>query len=278
MKKNGLKEKYEKLVRENKAIFAMNIYNIETARGVLDAAKKTNSDVILQVSPATVDYMGGADVVAKTVGALIESYGVNAWLHLDHAKSLVDIRLALSAGFDSVMYDGSELPFEDNVKFTSEAVAMASWTNTPVEAELGYVAKLGQKQNIGKAGFTSPEQALEFVKRTGIDALAVAIGTAHGFYKETPELDFERLTKLRQTLPKTALVLHGSSGLSDKDIQEAAERGINKINIATELKDAFMKTLKKVLAVNENIDLRKIFPVAVSSVKELAQSKFELLK
>ncbi len=272
----NLKEKYRYLIKENRAVWAMNFYNLETLKAILFAAVEKESDVIVQVSPSTIDYYGDIKLIVESVKILREKIPLNIWLHLDHAKKLETVENAIKSGFDSVMFDGSELPYEENLELTKEAVAMASWKDIPVEAELGYVAKLGQKQTAGEAGFTRPEQAKEFVWETGVDSLAVAIGTAHGFYKEKPNLDFERLKKIREAIPSTALVLHGSSGLSEEDIVKSIVNGINKINVATELKNEFMHSLKNVLLNTDEIDIRKVFPQAIESVKKLAIRKFEI--
>ncbi len=271
-----LKEKYKTLVKRNQSLFAMNFYNLETLQGLLKAASGKNTAIILQVSPSSLDYMG-INVIAPLVKSAAGEFGVEAWLHLDHAKDLGTVERALQNGFDSIMIDGSELPFEKNINLTKEAVAMASWKNIPVEAELGYVAKLGQSQQPGK-GFTNPEEAKRFVAETGVDALAIAIGTAHGFYKEKPKLDFELLKKIRTILPNIVLVLHGSSGLPDNDLIKVMELGINKINVATEFKNAFMNSLKVNICNSDEIDLRKVFPKAIDKVYKIAKHKLDLIK
>ncbi len=272
----SLKEIYKTLAMKNETLFAMNFYNLETLQGLLKAAAAKKRSIILQVSPSSLDYMG-AKVIAPLVKASAEEFDVNVWLHLDHAKKLETVKTALGNGFDSIMIDGSELDIEENIHLTKEAVALASWKDVPVEAELGYVAKLGQTQEPGK-GFTNPDEAKRFVSETGVDALAIAIGTAHGFYKETPKLDFELLRKIRKIIPNTVLVLHGSSGLPDNDLIEAMNSGINKINVATEFKDAFMTSLKRGICNTDEIDIRKIFPVAIEEVYGVAKQKLDLLE
>ena len=272
----SLKKIYKTLAMKNETLFAMNFYNLETLQGLLKAAAAKKRSIILQVSPSSLDYMG-AKVIAPLVKASAEEFDVNVWLHLDHAKKLETVETALGNGFDSIMIDGSELDIEENIHLTKEAVALASWKDVPVEAELGYVAKLGQTQEPGK-GFTNPDEAKRFVSETGVDALAIAIGTAHGFYKETPKLDFELLRKIRKIIPNTVLVLHGSSGLPDNDLIEAINSGINKINVATEFKDAFMTSLKRGICNTDEIDIRKIFPVAIEEVYGVAKQKLDLLE
>jgi fructose-bisphosphate aldolase class II/tagatose 1,6-diphosphate aldolase GatY/KbaY len=179
----------------------------------------------------------------------------------------------LDAGFDSVMIDASEKPFEENVRITKEAVKIAEHYNANVEAELGYIAKLNQSQTIEP---TSADDAKRFVEATGIDALAVAIGNAHGFYKEIPRLRLDRLTEIRAAT-SCALVLHGSSGIPDEQLREAIRCGVSKINLATETKNTFMKKLQSLLADTDEIDLRKIFPKAIDEVKELILKKLNVV-
>ncbi|MBR2961580.1 MAG: class II fructose-bisphosphate aldolase, partial [Alistipes sp.] len=181
----------------------------------------------------------------------------------------------LDAGFDSVMIDASERPFEENVATTRKVVELArQYGDINVEAELGYVAKLGQEQG---GGFTTAEDAKRFVEQTGVDALAIAIGSAHGFYKETPKLDIERLMEIRKATD-VALVLHGSSGIPHPIVRRAIEEGIAKVNLATEIKDTFMRNLKEVLTTTNEIDLRKVFPQATAAVVELLVEKFRMVR
>ncbi len=272
----NLKEKYHRLIENRSAIIAMNFYNYETLKSLLDAAAETDLPVILQASMGTVNYLGVQTTAALAKTALKE-HGVEGWLHLDHGNSFDIIHRCLDAGFDSVMIDGSELPFNENVELTASVVELAKSYNVPVEGELGYIAKLGQEQNT-KNNHTTVEEAKQFVELTNVNALAIAVGTAHGFYKETPELNFKRISEIREALPDTVLVLHGSSGLAQSDLQQAIDSGINKINIATELKNAFMSALRAALKSTENIDLREVFPVAIKETGELAKSKLNLLK
>ncbi|MCB0729529.1 MAG: class II fructose-bisphosphate aldolase [Ignavibacteriae bacterium] len=272
----NLKEKYIELRKNNSAIIAANFYNLETLKGLLIAANEQNSSVILQLSKSSIDYMGLKTSVAMAKAAL-EEYNVQGWLHLDHGNSYELVRNCLDAGFDSVMIDGSELSFDENVVLTCRVVEAAKKYNVPVEAELGFIAKLGQDHDKGDK-FTKTEEARLFVEQTKVDALAIAIGTAHGFYKETPKLDFGRLKEIKSVLPNTALVLHGSSGIPHEDIERAIALGISKINVATEFKDIFMKSLKEILNSTDNIDIRQTFPGAIRKVTELAKTKLNLTK
>jgi tagatose 1,6-diphosphate aldolase GatY/KbaY len=173
-----------------------------------------------------------------------------------------------------VMIDASELPLEKNVEISRRVVKLAANYGANVEAELGYVPKLGQSTD--KTGYTEPLDADHFVKSTGVNALAVAIGTAHGNYKQKPELDFERLQRIK-LITDACLVLHGCSGVPDDQLIKAIELGICKVNIATEIKNIFMHNIKKLMNQTDEIDLRKVFPPAIELIKELVIKKLHLV-
>ncbi|AWO00868.1 ketose-bisphosphate aldolase [Chitinophaga alhagiae] len=254
-------------------LLATNFYNYETLCGVLQAAAQMKQAIILQLTESSINYMG-LQVAVNMGRSALEQYGVEGWLHLDHGGSVELVARALDAGFDSVMIDASEKSLEENIAITAQVVAMARPYNVNVEAELGYVAKLGQAAD--KVAFTDPEEARFFVERTGVHALAVAIGSAHGFYKEEPALDLERLSEIHAATD-AALVLHGGSGIPGNILQEAMRRGICKLNLATEIKNIFMSTLKKDMQNNAGIDLRETFPPAITAVRDLVKSKLQLL-
>lgn len=268
-----LKDKLSALGRSGKAVLATNFYNFETLSGVLQAAAAKNKPVILQLSESSIQYLG-LDIAVAMARAALTQYRVEGWLHLDHGSSVDMVHKCLDAGFDSVMIDASERSFEENVEITSTVVKIAKGYQANVEAELGYVAKLGQEQVINQ--YTQPGQAARFVEETGVNALAVAIGSAHGFYKKTPDLQLALLARIHDATP-AALVLHGSSGIPDDQLRKAIQSGIAKVNLATETKNIFMKTLKSVLTHNEEIDLRKIFPQATGSVKALIMEKLKVV-
>lgn len=269
-----LKQKLQEFTSQQRGLLATNFYNVETLHGVLRAAAELQEPLILQLTQSSIDYMGLETAVALGRTGLKE-FGVEGWIHLDHGSSVELAQACLDAGFDSVMIDGSELPFEENVKITQEVVKRAKSYNAHVEAELGYVAKLGQSHE--QQGFTQPQEARRFVEETGVDALAVAVGTAHGFYKEEPKLQLDLLSEIAAVTPGT-LVLHGGSGVPASQLQEAINRGICKVNLATEIKNIFMGTLQKLLRDNEEIDLRKVFPQATSEITELVKGKLEIIK
>lgn len=182
-----LKDKLKSFTEQKRGLLATNYYNMETLHGVLKAAADLDQPIILQLTASSIDYMG-IETAVKLGRAGLKQYGVEGWIHLDHGGSIELVQLCLDEGFDSVMIDASELSFADNVKMTSKVVKIAERYNAHVEAELGFVAKLGQN-HVGN-GFTQPNEAQIFVEETGIDALAVAIGTAHGFYKKRTKFRF----------------------------------------------------------------------------------------
>jgi fructose-bisphosphate aldolase class II/tagatose 1,6-diphosphate aldolase GatY/KbaY len=268
-----LQAKLKQLKAQKKAILAANFYNFETLSGILLAASNLNRPVILQLSESSIRYMS-LPIATAMAKAAIKKYGVEAWLHLDHGSSVEMVKSCLEAGFDSVMIDASEKPIEENIIITRKVVEIAAHYGACVEAELGFVAKLGQEQD--KHQFTQPEDAVRFVKNTRINALAVAIGSAHGFYVQSPKLDLELLARISSSVP-TPLVLHGSSGIPDLMLQEAITNGICKINLATETKNTFMLALKERLRFNSEIDLRIVFPDATQAVVDLIEKKLEII-
>ena len=266
-----IKELLLKCQHEKTAVLATNFYNFETLTAVMKAAQIAEAPVMLQLTRSSIDYMG-IDVAVKMARQAITDYGLQGYIHLDHGGSVELVQRCLDAGFDSVMIDASEKPFEENVETTCKVVEMAKAYGVPVEAELGYVAKLGQEQG---GGFTTPEDAKRFVDATGVDSLAVAIGSAHGFYKQPPHLDIPRLAAIHAATP-VCLVLHGSSGIPHPMVQEAIANGIVKVNLATEIKDTFMRALKNILLTTDEIDLRKVFPKAVTPTVDLLVEKYRM--
>jgi ketose-bisphosphate aldolase len=268
-----LQDKLSECSKKGTAILATNFYNFETLSGVLIAAKQKEKPLILQLSESSVQYLG-LKIATNMARSALKSFEVEGWLHLDHGSSVEMAHRCLDAGFDSVMIDASEKPFDENVKITSQVVKIASTYKANVEAELGYVAKLGQVQQVSQ--YTQPAEAKSFVEATGVHALAIAIGSAHGFYKETPKLQLDLLSSIHAAT-SAALVLHGSSGIPDDQLREAIHRGITKVNLATETKNIFMKTLQKILRNNEEIDLRKVFPQATDAVVNLIEGKLDVV-
>ncbi len=268
-----LQDKLKQVQREKKALLAANFYNLETCKGILLAARELKLPVILQLTKSSIDYMGlrTATEIARTLSEELE---VESWVHLDHCDDIELLKKCLDAGFDSVMIDASDRALDENTRITARVVQLARSYGANVEAELGSVPKLGRELEADK--FTDPVEAGSFVEETGVDALAVAIGSKHGFYKGEPKLDLKRLAAINAAT-KVALVLHGGSGIPDESLDRAIELGIVKVNIATETKDIFTRTLKNVLQEREEIDLRKTFPEAINSVKNLIMQKLKVV-
>ena len=268
-----LQDKLFQLKTERKAILAANFYNFETLSGILQAASRLKMPVILQLSESSIRYMG-LTVAAAMARAAIREYNAEAWLHLDHGSSVEIVHSCLEEGFDSVMIDASEKSLDENIRITRQVIKLAADYKANVEAELGFVAKLGQELN--KQGFTQPDDAARFVDSTGVHSLAIAIGSAHGFYKQEPKLDIGLLARISEivTVP---LVLHGCSGIPDAMLQDAIRHGICKINLATETKNTFMMALKERLKNNSEIDLRIVFPDATKAVADLILKKLKII-
>lgn len=268
-----LQDKLRQTRAERRALLAANFYNLETCRGILTAARELRQPVILQMTRGSIDYMGLGTSTAMARALSVE-LKVESWLHLDHCDDPGLVKKCLEAGFDSVMIDASDKTLGENVSITRGVVRMAAEYGANVEAELGYVPKPGH--DLDGDRFTNPAEAKYFVEETGVDALAVAVGSKHGFYKGEPHLDLERLRMIADATP-AYLVLHGGSGIPDASLRAAIRNGIVKVNVATETKDAFTRTLKKVLSNDEEIDLRKTFPEAIEAVKALITRKLETI-
>ena len=227
------------------AVGAFNAENMEMVKAIIQAAEELKAPVMIQTTPSTIKY-GTLDTYCAIVAADAAQASVPVCLHLDHGSSFDLAMKALKAGYTSVMIDGSKLDFEGNVEVSKKVADVAASMGIPCEAELG---KVGGKEDDLEAVAdtnTDPQQAKEFVERTGITSLAVAIGTAHGFYVGTPVLDKERLSEIRKVVD-IPLVLHGASGLTDEDVSDCVKRGICKVNFATELRAAYSKAVKELL-------------------------------
>ena len=234
------------------AIGAFNVENMEMVHAVVEAAEKMKSPVIIQTTPSTIKY-GGLEYYYANVSAAAEKSVVPIALHLDHGNSFELAVRAFRVGYTSIMIDGSHESFEVNIRLTKSVVDVCHSSDISVEAELG---KVGGKEDDLEAGdenpYTDPQQACEFVQRTNVDSLAVAIGTAHGIYKGIPKLDVNRLSEIRSVVD-VPLVLHGTSGVPDDTVKECIERGICKVNYATDLRVAYSKGVKKVIGENPEI-------------------------
>lgn len=292
------KEMFKKAYEGHYAIGAFNINNMEIIQAVVNAAKAQKSPVILQVSSGALKYAGPKYLKAMVDAAIAET-GVDIALHLDHGPDMACVKLAIETGFTSVMYDGSAHPYEENVKLTKEVVEYAHARGVVVEAELGKLA--GVEDDVKVAGheatYTDPDQALDFVQKTGIDSLAVAIGTSHGAYKFSgePKLDFERLQKIQDKLPGFPIVLHGASavdpayvkmcndfggniagarGIPVDMLRKAASMAVCKINMDTDIRLAMTGTVRKVFAENpKEFDPRKYLGAARTNIQAMVEAK-----
>lgn len=255
------------------AVGAFNVENMEMVMAVIEAAEELQSPVIMQTTPSTVKY-AGLDYYLANVKAAAERAKVPVAIHLDHGSSYGLAMQALRTGYTSIMIDGSHESFEDNIAVTKSVVDACAPSAIPVEAELGKVGGKEDDLDGGDGdGYTDPEQAREFVERTGASSLAVAIGTAHGLYKGEPKLDQERLWEIRQVV-SVPLVLHGASGVPDEAVRESIRRGIFKVNYATELRIAYSDGVKAVLKNNpDTIDPKKYGAAGKEHVKAFVMEK-----
>ena len=292
------KEMFAKALVSDYAIGAFNVNNMEIVQGIVDAAKIEKAPLILQVSAGARKYARPAYLV-KLVEAAIEDTGLDICLHLDHGEDFDICKKCVDDGFTSVMVDGSKHPFEENIALTKQVVEYAHAHGVVVEAELGKLA--GVEDNISvderSAKFTDPAEAQEFVERTGVDSLAIAIGTSHGAYKfkGDPYLDFERLKEIHALIPETPLVLHGAStvlrefvdrcneyggqipgaqGVPEEMIREATKYGICKVNIDTDLRLAMTAEIRRFMVENPSeFDPRKYLGPARDAIQRMVQHK-----
>jgi tagatose 1,6-diphosphate aldolase GatY/KbaY len=254
------------------AVAAFNIENLEMAQAVIDAAVKLQAPVILQTTSSTLRYAPPA-VYAGMVRAIAELAPVPVALHLDHGDSFALAMRAICGGYTSLMIDGSHQPLEENIRLTKLVVAAAHSNNLPVEAELGRLTGKEDALFSSESDLTDPAEAAEFVRATGVDSLAVAIGTAHGVYKTKPVLNLKQLERIAGAMD-LPLVLHGASGLTDGDIQACVQRGICKVNFATELRIAYTEGVRQVLCNEaELFDPKKYGRVAGEMVSKLAAAR-----
>ena len=255
------------------AVGAFNVENMEMVQAVVAAAEELKSPVIMQTTPSTIKY-ASPEMFYANVAAAANNASVPVVMHLDHGSRFELAVHAFRAGYTSIMIDGSHSVFEENIAITKSVVDVCHAGNVPVEAELGKVGGKEDDLDGGNGGgYTVPSEAVEFVEKTGIDSLAVAIGTAHGVYKGTPKLDVERLSEIREVV-SIPLVLHGTSGVPDEAVKECIRRGICKVNYATDLRIAFSNGVKEYLAANPDaFDPKKYNAVGREKVKEYVMSK-----
>ncbi len=291
-------EMFKKALDSNYAVGAFNVNNMEIVQGIVDAAKEEKAPLILQVSAGAREYAKPAYLLKLVEAAMMDS-DLDIVLHLDHGADFDICKSCVDGGFTSVMIDGSKHPFEKNVEMTKQVVEYAHAHGVVVEAELGTLSGIEDAVNVSErdAKFTNPEQAQEFVERTGVDSLAIAIGTSHGAYKfkGDPYLDFERLGEIEKLIPNTPLVLHGASsvlkefvdtcnkyggnipgaqGVPEAMIQEAVKHHVCKVNIDTDLRLAMTAAIRKVFVENPaEFDPRKYLGPGRAAIKGMVQHK-----
>ncbi len=293
------KEMFNRAMREHYAIGAFNVNNMEFVQGIVDAASEENSPVILQASSSAIKY-ARINYLMKMVEAAVEEHPeIPIAIHLDHGPDFETCKMCIDAGFTSVMFDGSKYDFEENVRLTKEVVDYAHAHGVVVEAELGTLAGVEDDVNVAEddARYTNPEQAKEFVDRTGCDSLAIAIGTSHGAYKFKGEakLRYDILEKVKELLPDTPIVLHGAStvipelvdtcnkyganipgakGVPDEMLHEASLRGVSKINVDTDLRLAMTSEIRRVFVEDPGaFDPRKYLTPGRDKIKETVKHK-----
>ena len=291
---------FEKAYEGKYAVGAFNVNNMEIIQGIVEAAKEERAPLILQVSAGARKYANPI-YLRKLVEAAIEDSDLPIVLHLDHGEDFEICKQCVDDGFTSVMIDASHRPFEENIEITKRVVEYAHSKGVVVEAELGRLAGIEDAVSVSEkdATFTIPEQAAEFVERTKVDSLAIAIGTSHGAFKfkGKPELDFERLEQIQKLLPKFPLVLHGAStvlpefvdlcnqyggkiagaqGVPEEMIHKATQLGVCKVNIDTDLRLAMTAAIRKHLFENpDNFDPRKYLGPGRTAIKEMVRHKIK---
>jgi len=259
------------------AVGAFNANNMEIVQAIIRAAELERSPVIMQASQGAINY-AGLEFISGMVKIAAESSSVPVALHLDHGTDFEQVVKCIRSGFSSVMYDGSKLPLEENIAMTKKVLEIARPIEVSVEAELGKIGGTEDDIHVSEkeAMYTDPEEARYFVEQTGVESLAIAIGTAHGQYKGEPRLDFERLTQIK-SLVKIPIVLHGSSGVPDESLRKAIKLGVCKVNIDTNIREALVWTMRKVMAENPaEIDPRKILGPAREAVVEIIREKIRV--
>lgn len=269
------KELLETAQKHSYAIGAFNLYNLEGVKAVVNAAEAENSPAIIQILPHVLEY-GGSPLVALFLEAA-DSARVSMSVHLDHCGDRAIIETALETGVQSVLADGSTLPFQENLAFTREMTSLAHAKGATVEAEVGRISGSEDGMTVAEqeAKMTDPDQAKEFVAESGVDFLAVTIGNVHGQYYCEPKLDFERLTKIRQQI-HIPLVLHGASGLPASMIQQSIELGVCKFNVNTEVRQKYLQFWREYGRTDSQIDLLDCQKAATEAMQEVIAEKIRL--
>ena len=274
----NMKEMLEKAKMEKYAVGHFNTNNLEWTIAILKEAQELNSPLIIGVSEGAAKYMCGFNVVATMIKELVKSLNITipVAIHLDHGSSFESCKAAIDAGFTSVMIDASHYPYEENVKITKQVVEYAKNFNVSVEAELGRVG--GQEDNVVSQGvvYADVGECARFVRETGVDCLAPALGSVHGPYKGEPKLGFKEMLEIKEATDKP-LVLHGGSGIPEYQIKEAISRGTCKINVNTESQQEWTKIVRETLANDEKVyDPRKIIGPGMAGIRKIVHDKIVL--
>ncbi len=261
--------------QEGKGVPAFNIHALEVVPMMARTAAERNCPVILQVSVSTAKYIG-FHLLATVVREVAEGLDIPVALHLDHASKLEDISAAIDGGFSSVMYDGSKLPLDENIQLTREAVALARKANVSIEAELGIV---GRGKIIESYPYTDPDDAAKFVAETGVDALAVGIGTHHGQYKAKTNINLDVLKAIHEKVKEVPLVLHGGTGVRDEDVRTCVRLGMHKLNFGTELNVSWVRAAKEVFGAAEpDESLRELMIRCNNAMADTIRKKIDLVR
>jgi len=275
------KEMLKKAQKGRYAVGAFNANNMEIIQAIIETAEEEKAPAILQASQGAIEYAGLDNIVAM-VKVMAEKVTVPIALHLDHGTDYYQNIKCLRAGFTSLMFDGSKLPFEENVKITKKVVEMAHACDIPVEAELGQIGKMGDSDEPGvalekvKETMADPYEAAKFVELTKIDFLAAAVGTIHGCRTPFAKLDIPRIEKIRE-LTDVPLVLHGASGVNDEEVRKGISAGICKINIDTRIRMIFTKKIREIIKMNpQEIDPRKLLGPAREVAKEVIRERMRV--
>ncbi|PTQ57427.1 MAG: Fructose-bisphosphate aldolase class II [Candidatus Carbobacillus altaicus] len=263
--------------REQFAIGQFNMNNLEFAKAIMEAAERERAPFIYGVSEGAMKYMGERYVVALARAAA-EASDIPVVLHLDHGSSFESVMHAIRLGFTSVMFDGSHLPLDENIRITRDIVRVAHAMGISVEGELGTIGGVEDDLSVADddAHIAKPEEAIRFYEETGVDVLAIAVGTAHGMYKGKPHIRFDVIEEVARAIP-VPIVLHGGSGVPDEDIRLAIEKGVGKINVNTENQIAMTRTIRKMLQEKPDLyDPRKYLGPAIEAMREVVQQKMRL--
>lgn len=263
------------------AVAAFNTNNLEYIQAILEAAVEMKSPVIIEAAKVEIDYMDG-DVFVAMVRTMAAKLNIPIGIHLDHGPSYEEVVRCLNYGFRSVMYDGSSLPLEENIANTKKVVEAAHACGVSVEGEIGVIGQAedgpeGPKVDEDQVGLADPDQCEKFVKETGVDCFAAAIGNAHGLYRRDPELRFDLLKEI-EARTQVPLVLHGGTGIPETDLRKAITMGVAKINFSTVMRKGYLETLKRTLDANPgDWDLMKILTPSKLKMKEIAKDHIRMV-